>query len=234
VGISEQDIPKLFGKFEQFGRTHGSGIKGTGLGLAISKSLVELHGGKIWVESKINQGTTFHFTLPNYEEVKSEFDRYVDGALQGSPEKQQFVSFLVVYLANFYALQEKQGSKVAIGAMNAVCSAIRQTVTRPSDKFILYQENAVHIILLKTEKEGGLSMIARIKKALKECSFEAIDRDALDLKFGIAVYPIGATDRLSLEKAAYHHLERKKRVLIVDDEPEILRILQIAAGGIRH
>ena len=224
VGISEQDIPKLFGKFEQFGRTHGSGIKGTGLGLAISKSLIELHGGKIWAESKINQGTTVHFTLPNYEEVKLEFDRYVDGI---SRQEQQFVSFLVVYLANFHALQEKQGSKVAIGAMNAVCSAIRQTVTRPSDKFILYQENAVHIILLKTEKEGGFSMIARIKKALKECSFEAVDRDALDLKFGIAVYPIEATDRLSLEKAAYHHLERKKRVLIVDDEPEILRILQL-------
>lgn len=224
VGISEQDIPKLFGKFEQFGRTHGSGIKGTGLGLAISKSLVELHGGKIWAESKINGGTIFHFTLPNYEEVKLEFDRYVD---EISRQEQQFVSFLVVYLANFHALREKQGSKVAIGAMNAVCSAIGQTVTRPSDKFILYHENAVHIILPKTGKEGGFSMIARIKKALKECSFEAVDRDALDLKFGIAVYPIEATDRLSLEKAAYHHLERKKRVLIVDDEPEILRILQL-------
>lgn len=224
VGISEQDIPKLFGKFEQFGRTHGSGIKGTGLGLAISKSLVELHGGKIWAESKINEGTIFHFTLPNYEEVKLEFDRYVDGI---SRQEQQFVSFLVVYLANFHVLREKQGSKAAIGAMNAVCSAIGQTVTRPSDKFILYHENAVHIILPKTEKEGGFSMIARIKKALKECSFEAVDRDALDLKFGIAVYPIEATDRLSLEKAAYHHLERKKRVLIVDDEPEILRILQL-------
>lgn len=227
AGISEQDIPKLFGKFEQFGRTHGSGIKGTGLGLAISKALVELHGGKIWAESKINQGTTFHFTLLNYEEVKLEFDRYVDGILQGSPQKQPFVSFLVVCLANFHAVQEKHGSTAAIGAMNAACSAIGQTVTRPSDKFILYQEDAVHIILPKTDKEGGFSVIARIREAFKGCSFKTVERGALDFKFGIAVCPIEATDRLSLEKAAYHHLERKKSVLIVDDEPEMLKILQL-------
>ena len=63
-GIAKDDMDKLFNKFEQFGRKHGPGIKGTGLGLAISKSLIELHGGKIWAHSEQGKGTTFYFTLP--------------------------------------------------------------------------------------------------------------------------------------------------------------------------
>lgn len=63
-GISEEDLPKVFGKFQQFGKKKGSTEKGTGLGLSISKGIIDLHRGKIWVESKINQGTKFTFTLP--------------------------------------------------------------------------------------------------------------------------------------------------------------------------
>lgn len=63
VGIAKKDIPKLFSKFEQFGRVEGSGYKGTGLGLAIAKGLIEKQGGKIWIESELGKGTTFFFTL---------------------------------------------------------------------------------------------------------------------------------------------------------------------------
>ena len=65
-GISEDDLPKVFSKFQQFNRIDGPGEKGTGLGLSISKSIIELHNGKIWVESKLNEGTKFTFTLPKY------------------------------------------------------------------------------------------------------------------------------------------------------------------------
>ena len=65
-GISEDDLPKVFSKFQQFNRVEGPGEKGTGLGLSISKSIIELHNGKIWVESKLKEWTKFTFTLPKY------------------------------------------------------------------------------------------------------------------------------------------------------------------------
>lgn len=63
-GIAPEHLPKMFNRFQQFGRTTGPGEKGTGLGLAITKGLVELHGGTIRVESTVGEGTTFVFTLP--------------------------------------------------------------------------------------------------------------------------------------------------------------------------
>ncbi len=63
IGIAEENVPRLFSKFQQFGRVEGPGYKGTGLGLAIVKGLVEKHGGKVWVDSALNKGTSFWFTL---------------------------------------------------------------------------------------------------------------------------------------------------------------------------
>jgi signal transduction histidine kinase len=63
-GVPSEEKDKIFEKFYQVSAEGRSKPKGTGLGLAISKALVELHGGKIWVESEINRGSTFSFTLP--------------------------------------------------------------------------------------------------------------------------------------------------------------------------
>jgi len=63
-GISAADQAKLFQEFQQADNAITKKKGGTGLGLAISKRIIEMHGGKIWVESQPGQGCTFAFTLP--------------------------------------------------------------------------------------------------------------------------------------------------------------------------
>jgi signal transduction histidine kinase len=63
-GISADDQIKLFQEFQQADNAITKKKGGTGLGLAISKRIIEMHGGKIWVESEPGQGSTFTFTLP--------------------------------------------------------------------------------------------------------------------------------------------------------------------------
>ncbi len=63
-GISGEDRERIFEEFQQAHSGNGERPEGTGLGLALSKSLVELHGGRIWVESELGKGSTFTFTLP--------------------------------------------------------------------------------------------------------------------------------------------------------------------------
>jgi signal transduction histidine kinase len=64
VGIAEEDRERIFEEFQQVDSSSTRKKGGTGLGLAIARRIVELHGGRIWVESTPGQGSTFSFTLP--------------------------------------------------------------------------------------------------------------------------------------------------------------------------
>lgn len=66
IGIAPEDQHLVFKRFRQVGENSGYKKAGTGLGLAISKHIVQLMGGKIWVESEKGKGSTFYFTIPYY------------------------------------------------------------------------------------------------------------------------------------------------------------------------
>jgi signal transduction histidine kinase len=63
IGIAPEDLGQVFDEFRQVGRADAK-AEGTGLGLPLAKRFVELHGGRMWVESILGVGSTFSFTLP--------------------------------------------------------------------------------------------------------------------------------------------------------------------------
>jgi signal transduction histidine kinase len=64
IGIAPEDQAKIFDEFQQVGKSSDRSREGTGLGLTLAKRFIELHGGRIWIESEVGTGTTFTFAIP--------------------------------------------------------------------------------------------------------------------------------------------------------------------------
>ena len=63
-GIPQEELKRVFEQFHQIDNSNTKAKGGTGLGLAIAKQIVEMHGGRIWVESTVGEGATFQMQLP--------------------------------------------------------------------------------------------------------------------------------------------------------------------------
>ncbi len=64
TGIPREFLSRIFGRYERFEGTGADNVIGTGLGLALAQQIIEMHKGRIWVESEVGHGSTFKFTIP--------------------------------------------------------------------------------------------------------------------------------------------------------------------------
>ncbi len=174
VGISAENLKKVFGKFEQFSRVTGSGAKGTGLGLAISKGLIEMHGGKIWVESEFGRGTKFTFVLP-YKDVDQVFSaevrqRFTESRKRGAP-------FAVIKLGALKThLKSKDQNKDFEKTITQLTEILRTSTAKSKD--VVLQCDGGNAIAAVVEADRPLSeaLVKKIKaevERVKVCeSFE--------------------------------------------------------------
>ena len=206
-GIAEEDLPKVFSKFEQFGRLPGSGAKGTGLGLAITKGIIELHGGKISVESPAwpslpagMQGTKFSLNLPKYttEEI---FKEYLNNGMREAMEEKVRMTLIVISITEFNKLKQEFSDEKMGAILRSMEGIIKDTLRRKGD-VVLKDSGEMVVILADCNKEAASSVENRLKEALDKYLTNEKLSGEIKLRFGCAVYPDEAKNDIELiEKA---------------------------------
>ncbi|MFH1837145.1 MAG: HAMP domain-containing sensor histidine kinase, partial [Candidatus Omnitrophota bacterium] len=185
-GIKKEDVPKLFSKFQQFGRTAGAGEKGTGLGLAISKAIIELYEGKIKVESDIGKGTTFTFTILQYT-AKQLFDKEVKRNMEELKEQETPFTTAVMCIKDQKVLEEKIGKE----KLSDILDKFEYMGTRSLNyiqSFVIRDEDKILFVLPSTGKENADQIIERLKKTFSDLLIQKGVTEKIDLDFTPTVH----------------------------------------------
>ena len=220
-GISENDLPHVFEKFEQFGEAVDVENRGTGLGLAISKEIVELHGGHIEANSNPGEGSTFSFILDEYTPSTELLDA-VQSRIRTS--KEPFVLFSL-------ALPDEESVKGV--DFQTLRAKIRLVLEEAGHQVIPVKDGSPFGCLLidrfqQPDFDPGRLIIRSMKGFLLETG---IDTEP-DIHIKTAMYPYHAQTADSMvqifeNSARSEKTDRlEKTIYIVDDEEEITDALQ--------
>jgi CheY-like chemotaxis protein len=217
LGIAREDQDKLFQPFSQVDTSPTRKTGGTGLGLSISRRLIELHGGKIDVISKPNQGSTFYFTLP-LPKVKESKPK-VEG-LRGEKiilavdDDNQVISLYERYL-------QPQGYQVI--AVNDPSKAVERA--RQLKPF------AITLDIMMPGKDGW-TVLAELKNDLETRDIPVIvcsilEEEEKGFSLGAADYLVKPIleDDLLYSLGRLNTENRIHNVLVIDDAPEDLRLV---------
>ena len=227
VGISPEDQEMLFQAFTQVDTSKARAHEGTGLGLALTKRLVELHGGEIWVESTVGEGSTFSFTLPMQRHVTSS-PTPMPANLPASAENRTILvaedNEQAAHLLGIYLMEAGYRVEYATDGEAAIAKAAE------------IKPFAITLDIMLPKKDGW-----QVLKALKaNPDLQSIPviivsiTEERQLGFGLGavdhlVKPIDKTALLaSLRSLHLPERDGSVRILIIDDDPRAIRLLSTA------
>ena len=147
VGISQEDLPKIFDRFYQGGRTQTGVTTGTGLGLAIAKEIVEAHQGSIQAENKLESGASFVFTLPLFG-IETIYNLILNPMLEEAERDR--APFSVVRV-DFWDQRTRRESVLSHESWEGVMYALQKMV-RSVDTVIPFQNSAVYVFSFNDKK----------------------------------------------------------------------------------
>ena len=225
IGVVPEEIETIFESFRQGAATTKGVKEGTGLGLAITKRLVELHQGRIWVESKIGEGSRFSFELP----LLRALDRLRIGETISEHEPNRPAPLVLVVeddavsrelLANYL-----ESAGYAVVSSSSGADAVMQASSRRPDAItldlLLPDGNGLHTLneLKKDQALAGIPVII----------VSVLDDQGVGLALGAAEYLTKPVDKQRLLDAVGRHLPGESRsaskILVVDDDTETRYLL---------
>ena len=226
VGIPLEQIEKIFEPFTQVDSSSTRRAGGTGLGLSISKQFVEMHGGRIWVESTLGGGSIFYFTLPIEQTPPLQQEEEPgEGLEQPEPELDRGLVLCVDddagVITLFRRYLSRQGYRV-VGLTDSTAAVERARQLKPF---------AITLDVLMPDRDGW--QVVQELKADPEtrhipvimCTILGEEKQGLSLGASdYLVKPVMEQELLAvlgrLDREAGRH-----RVLVVDDQPEDLELL---------
>lgn len=232
VGIPADKIPHLFEEFQQIDYSPRRRHEGAGLGLAISQRFVQLHGGRIWVESRLGEGTTFHFSLPlEGSEAKASADRVTlkTSALPGPPGEEHIA--LVV--------TRSPSAATLLGRYLRGCRTVaaqdleqaRQAASRLLPQVVVVDMASVQLA------PGGLVALAQ-EWALPRTPFLGCSlpgEEPMRRQLAVDAYLMKPVSQQSVMDTLRYFGDGVDTILVVDDDRDFVQLLsRMLEGPLRH
>ena len=230
-GVSPEDIERIFEPFwqgtDQLWRDKG----GSGLGLSVSKRFVELHGGRMWLESELGVGTAFFFTLPISSPIEHiarpghairedwvwREDAFRAGQAVSADELVKPRIIICDGPGSLYPQLVRYSDEVELVAVQGSAEAVRDLERCPA-----------HAVVLNTAASDDLwSTIEAVRQQAPETPIMAcaVPREAeRAINAGTLGYLTKPVTRGDLERAIESVREPVRRVLVVDDDPDVLQL----------
>jgi CheY-like chemotaxis protein len=226
-GIPPEDIPKLFQSFQQLGDERVR-KGGSGLGLVISKEIIEHHQGKIWVESKVGEGTRFMFALPKHdiEEILFEIIERTGSTLKEG----QVFDLYCMRVDNYEQIKKDHGNEQGQNMMKRIAASLEKAVGLK--EFVSKRGDDEIIVFAETNREHLVDLRRRMRAAVKETIFDSRQEIKVEFSHADVAYPDdGSQIRELLDLCEHslindHQARLKKNILVVDDEAEVVNTLR--------
>ena len=231
IGIPEEERERIFEAFQRGGRGARTSVEGTGLGLTLSRRILDLHGGRLWMESTVGEGSTFSFTVPQLAGATAA-PRERETALAALPEPGQADTILVIEddrrsaeLLQLYL--EDAGYRVAI-ARDGVDG--RDLARRIAPTAVVLD------VLLP--RLNGWDVLARLKRdpdtaAIPVVVVSMLDERGAGFALGAAEYLVKPVHHEELLRAVTRCVAPPaggRTVVAIDDDPVELDLVEAVLG----